>query len=73
MKTLIVIATFVFVVAFGWMCFFFGKQSVESVFPRCQDTKLTLVASRINNQEAVCVYIESWQIKGKTKRKQYVI
>lgn len=61
------------VTAFGWICFHLGKQSVEPVIPMCQETKLTLVASRINRDEIVCVYIEPWKIKGKTKRIENVI
>jgi len=52
-----------------------GKQSVEThvVIPMCQETELKLVASRISKDEVVCVYIESWKIRGKTKRIENVI
>lgn len=62
------IAAVLIVIVFGWICFQAGQQSIKPVILKCQDTKLTLVASRINKDEVVCVYVESWQIKGKTKR-----
>ena len=50
-----------------------GKSSTEPIIPKCQEQKLTLVASRISKEELVCVYVEPWQIKGKTKRIENVI
>lgn len=70
MKT---IYTIVLIVLTGWICYRFGQRSVEPIVPKCQETKLTLVASRINHDEVVCVYIEPWKIKGKTKRIEHVI
>lgn len=61
------------IVCTGIVSYSCGKQSVEPVIPMCQETKLTLVASRINRDEIVCVYIEPWKIKGKTKRIENVI
>ena len=63
----------VFITLFGIVCFSFGKQSVKLIVPKCQETKLTLVASQVNDKEVVCVYVEPWQIKGKTKRIENVI
>jgi len=62
--------TVVLTVVFGAICFNIGKQSVEThvIIPMCQETKLKLIASRISNEEIVCVYLESWQIKGKPQR-----
>jgi len=60
------------------VCFLFGyfagKESVEPVVIGCpEETNNKLIASRVNENEAVCVYVEPWQIKGKTKRKSYAI
>jgi hypothetical protein len=52
----------------GWICYYFGQQSVVQTPPRCEDQRLALVASQVNDREVVCVYVEPWQIKGKTKR-----
>ena len=72
MKTLYAVCL---IVLTGWFCFNMGKQSVEThvVIPMCQETELKLVASRISKDEVVCVYIESWKIRGKTKRIENVI
>ena len=61
------------VTALGWICYHIGQQSVQPIIPKCQETKLSLIASRINHNEVVCVYVEPWQIKGKTKRIENVI
>lgn len=70
MKLLFIVVT---TVAFAWFFYYLGQSSVEMITPKCYDTKLTLVASRVNKDEAVCVYVESWQIKGKTKRIEHVV
>jgi len=64
---------FFIIICVGIVSYSCGRQSVEPVIPMCQETNLTLVASRINKDEVVCVYVESWQIKGKTKRIENVI
>ena len=63
----------VLTVATGWLCFVLGQRSVQPIIPKCQETKLSLIASRINHNEVVCVDVEPWQIKGKTKRIENVI
>jgi hypothetical protein len=70
MKYLIV-ATFV-----GVICFNLGKSSVEThvIVPTCANQEnLVLTASRFSQEEVVCVYIEPWKIRGKTKRIENVI
>lgn len=72
MRLLLFVLFVMALITSNWYWYEAGKASVDPIVPMCQETELVLVASRISKDEVVCVYIESWQIKGKVKRTENV-